>query len=86
MTDKTKLNNAIKNSGLKKNFISRRLGISNQQFYNKLNGKYGFTGEQIRILMELLRLDYTQSVEIFFAPMVAQYATTQTKNLEERNA
>ena len=50
MTNVELLKSKIDDSGLKKNFIARQLGISPQGFHLKVTGKNEFTSGQIQKL------------------------------------
>lgn len=56
--------NAIKESGMTKEFISNKLGISRLSLFNKLNGDYPFTLKEIKILIKLLNLNDIQILAI----------------------
>lgn len=56
--------NAIKESGMTKEFISNKLGISRLSLFNKLNGDYPFTLKEIKILIKLLNLNDIQILSI----------------------
>ena len=71
MTDVTLLNSKIDESGLKRKFISDKLGITPQGFYNKTQGNSEFTSTQIQILCDLLRITTQKEMKaIFFKPKV----------------
>lgn len=72
-----KLNEVIAKSGLKKNYISSVLGISDTSLRNKLSGKTGFTWAEIQALTKLLSLTLTQCNDIFFSDLVAEKATEE---------
>lgn len=71
MVNKDLLNKAIKDSGLRKDFIASELRISKQALSNKINGKNEFRGEECTTLRNLLHLDLNNFVEIFFASKCA---------------
>ena len=51
-----RLQQKIKDSGLKKGFIAEKLGRSRQALSDKIQGKTEFLPSEIRILCELLHL------------------------------
>lgn len=71
MTDVALLDARIKDSGLKKNFIAERLGITPQGFYLKASGKNEFTGSEIQKLCDLLSITAQKEIKaIFFCQRV----------------
>ena len=70
MTDTKKINDVITNSGLKKTFIAKKINLSHQALYNKLNGKTEFTLSEITALCGLLNISTKKRDEIFFANAV----------------
>ena len=73
--DAEKLNEAISRSGIKKTHIAKIMKITPQQLYNKLNRKCSFSGCEINVLRELLRLPDPLTIEIFFEGKVTSYET-----------
>lgn len=71
-----KLNSLIEDRGLKKKYIAKKMGISEQLFYKKMAKKCNFSGEQVRIAKKILSLTDSQVVEIFFADNVSNMETT----------
>ncbi len=69
MTDTQKLEELIKNSGLKIGFIVDKLGISRQSFNNKRQNITEFTPTEITVLCHLFSItnDLVRKNEIFFA-------------------
>lgn len=68
MTDTYKLEEAIKESGLKKSFIAEKLGLSRQGFLNKCNNSSAFTSVEINALCQILDITkLTEKEAIFFA-------------------
>ena len=65
MTNTKLLKKAIKNSGLSVIFISDKLGITRQTFYNRLNDKSEFFESEMAILTDLLKLGRLERDEIF---------------------
>lgn len=70
MTDEQKLRSAITNSGLKLQFIAKKLGISYQGLLKKMRNESEFKASEIQILSDLLHLHGTQRDSIFFASVV----------------
>lgn len=71
MVDSRLLNQKIENSGLKKSFISKQLGITRSGFYNKVNNVNEFTVREVNILCDLLSITkLTEKESIFFAKEV----------------
>lgn len=67
MVDSIRLANAIKASGLKKNFIYDRLGISRPTLNRKINGYSEFTLKEMQELSDMLRLSGREAREIFLS-------------------
>lgn len=58
----------IKESGLKREYLASKLGITRQAFLNKVNRKTDFTAREIKILCKELNITkLTEKEEIFFA-------------------
>lgn len=70
MTDTERLNQKIKDSGIKKNWISEKCGMSYNSFLNKLNNKTDFTASEISTLKDVLGLSPQEVNDIFFSQMV----------------
>ena len=70
MTDTERLNRKIKDSGIKKNWISEKCGMSYNSFLNKLNNKTDFTAPEISTLKDVLGLSPQEVNDIFFSQMV----------------
>jgi len=62
-----KLSKVVEQSGLKKNFIAEKLGISYQGYLNKEKGKTDFTSKEISIMRDLLHLSNKEVMEIFLS-------------------
>ena len=68
MTDIKKLNDIIKESGLKKTYIAEQLGISKASFGAKANGKGEFKVREVIVLCKILGIRSLQKKEdIFFS-------------------
>lgn len=63
--NKIKFEEVVKNKGLKKNFISDKLGISERAFQYKINGVTSFKPDEILIMRDLLMISNEQAWEIF---------------------
>lgn len=67
------LEQKIKDSGLKKDFIAKKCGLSRSGFYKKINNQNDFTVKEINILCEVLSINkLTEKESIFFAKEVNQ--------------
>lgn len=75
MTDSKLLNDEITESGMTITFIAKKLGISREGFYKKLNNESEFKASEIVILQVLLRLTNKRRDEIFFAKKVELKST-----------
>ena len=67
MPDTEKLKNAIANSGMKRKFIAKQLGISYYGLQKKVNGDTDFKGSEIALMRDILRLSNDEAAEIFLA-------------------
>lgn len=68
MTDTAKLNERIKESGLKKSYIAKVLGVVDSTLARKINNAQDFRASEITALCELLGIDTLEEKEaIFFA-------------------
>ena len=68
MTNKEKLEQAIRASGLKKAFLADKIGLSAAGFCNCLNNRAEFRASQINTLCDLLGIeDLAEKEAIFFA-------------------
>lgn len=62
------LNEKIDESGKSKVYLAKKLGITTQGFYNKLNGKNDFTRKEVEILCDELPIETLREKEnIFFS-------------------
>lgn len=64
--DKDLLDEAIKKSGLRIEFIVDKLGISRQAFDRKRKGQYAFRQSEVYVLCDLLKIDEERRTLIFF--------------------
>ena len=67
MTDHVKLQEIVKNSGLKKSFIAEKMGITYQGYIKKESGKSQFLANEIAVLKDLLRLTNKEVTDIFLS-------------------
>lgn len=65
-----KLNAAAALKGLSNLDLAKRLDLSNQAFYNKLNGKTEFKNSEILRLSQILALSLDAVNDIFFDGIV----------------
>lgn len=70
MTNQEKLQAYIKKSGLKRGYIAEKLGITTYGLSMKITNKSEFKASEIDILCELLHIDVTDRMAIFFARAV----------------
>ena len=54
MVNTTELNKLINESGLKREYIAQRVGITRQSLYSKIQGDNDFTVREVIILCEVL--------------------------------
>lgn len=66
-TSRELLEQAIKDSGLKKVYIAKQIGVSNAGLANLLRGRSEFRESQMQKLCQLLNLNEEQRTAIFFA-------------------
>lgn len=70
MTDIIILNEEIMKSGLKITFIAKKLGLSREGFYKKLNNETEFKASEIACVQKILGLSNQKRDEIFFSEKV----------------
>ncbi|ADL03464.1 hypothetical protein [Lacrimispora saccharolytica] len=71
MTDTVRLNDEIKNSGLKKGWIAAELSLSSYGFRRKINNENQFKAGEIKELCRLLKITSRKKKdEIFFVDNV----------------
>lgn len=75
LTDSKKLSDEITNSGMTITAISKKLGITREGFYKKLNNETEFKASEISALQKILRLTNKKRDEIFFAEEVELKST-----------
>jgi hypothetical protein len=67
MTNTSLLEQYIEQSGYKKSYIARQLGLTAYGFSLKVNNKSEFKGSEMDILCNLLKIDVKDRMAIFFA-------------------
>lgn len=70
MTNTTMLEKYIEKSGYKRAYIAKTLGISSYTLAMKINNSSEFWASEIDTLCELLNIDVSERMEIFFAKVV----------------
>jgi hypothetical protein len=65
------LESAIQKSGLRPGFLAENLGLTRQGFHQKRKGTVPFRQSEVYVLCDLLRLDQTEKVKIFFPDLSA---------------
>ena len=71
MTNTAALNDLIRESGLKRSYIAKCLGISTTTLSYKINNRRAFTAREIDIMCKVLGIDsLEQRFAIFFADEV----------------
>lgn len=65
MTDSKKLSDEIADSGITITAIAKKLGITREGFYKKLNNETEFKASEISALQKILRLTNKKRDEIF---------------------
>lgn len=71
MVNKELLDKKIKDSGLKKEFLAKSLGITRAGFYKKASNGSEFTTGEVAILCKMLSITkLTEKESIFFAEEV----------------
>lgn len=67
MINYKKLNDKVKNSGLKKSYIAKELGLTPYGLAKKLNGVTEFKASEMANISDVLNLTGEMREEIFFA-------------------
>ncbi len=68
MTNTEKLQQRIQQSGLKKSYIAKTLGINPKTLKNKITGRTEFTESEMNAMWKLLGItDPAEKIAIFFA-------------------
>ena len=66
MVNSAMLNEIIKESGIKKEVVARRLGISTTSLTSKAEGRTDFKSEEIVSLKSIFNLSLSQINDLFF--------------------
>ena len=66
MTDSLLLNTYINNSGYKRSFLAKEIGITRSGLYKKINNQTQFTAWEIQKLTQILGLNKCEQDDIFF--------------------
>lgn len=77
MTDSTLLNEEIVDSGITITAIARKLGITREGLYKKINNETEFKASEILSMQKILNLTNKKRDSIFFANKVEQNSTKQ---------
>ena len=67
--DYEKLNSAIEDSGLKRSFIAKAIGVSPKVFHDRTHGISQWKTEEVAAFCNLLGIKKRQRDEIFFISM-----------------
>lgn len=70
MTDTNALRKSIQESGVSISFIARKIGITREGFYKKMNNETEFKASEISCLKKVLNLTNSERDAIFFAKQV----------------
>lgn len=79
MTNSIMLNDVISDSGITITAIARKLGITREGFYKKLNNETEFKASEIVSMQNILNLSNQKRDAIFFAKEV-EYKSTKNKD------
>jgi DNA-binding XRE family transcriptional regulator len=71
-TDLELLNSYIKESGLKRDYLGKALGLSRASFIYRMRGKRDFTITEVYKLSIVLHLTESDIMKIFFAKRVSK--------------
>ena len=75
MTNIKLLNLKIEQSGLKQNYIAKKMNISPQSLYNKTKGLRDFTVDEMQKISFILNLSDKDNKKIFFTKKVDELST-----------
>jgi len=75
MTDIIRLNDKIRNSGLKLVFLAKKAKITPPSLYRRLRGEASFDVDEAEVIGRLLGLSHTEMLDIFFARDVDKNST-----------
>ena len=67
MADNAKLQEIVKNSGVRKSFLAEKMGISYQGYLKKESGKSEFLANEIAVMKDVLRLSNKEVADIFLS-------------------
>lgn len=82
MTDSKRLSDEIINSGITITAIAKKIGITREGFYKKLNNETEFKASEISLLQDILRLTNKKRDEIFLQKKLKEI---QPKEIREWN-
>lgn len=51
--------------------LAKEMGVSKKRLYSRFNGTHDFTQEEIQLISDLLNLNGTQIIKIFFTSKVS---------------
>lgn len=77
MTDTIRLNKAIAESGITIVAIAKKIGISREGLYKKINNDTEFKASEISAMKKILRLTNEERDKIFFAKEVEYNSTKE---------
>lgn len=86
MVDRGKLAKAIRDSGLKKSYISEKMGLSVETLKNKMTGRSKWYIDECIAIKSLLGISDAEAIAIFFADDVAEMATSTNGTADEQSA
>lgn len=75
MTNSKMLSNEIADSGITITAIAKKIGITREGFYKKLNNETEFKASEISALQKILNLSNQKRDQIFFAKEVELKST-----------
>lgn len=68
MVDTQYIENRIDSLGFDKNSISKKLGISRQSLWKKINNKVQFKVSEVYVLSDILLIPKEDRIDVFFKP------------------
>ena len=75
MVDTTRLNDLISKSGIRKELIAGAVGVSISTLNNKLSKRTDFRIEEAQTISNILGIDKTTMIDIFFMDEVGKMPT-----------
>ena len=78
MVDNRRLLNVINESGYKKGYIAKQMGISGSALSNKLAGRCRWTADECSFMREFFGMTLEEGMAIFFAEEVSDADTQET--------